>query len=84
MLSGFPVVQPVEQGFVENFRHDGLGDEIIHACSETLILVFGKGIRRQRKNRCLSIPSQLSYVPRRFQPVLYGHLHIHQDDRVDI
>ena len=38
------VTQPFQQGLVKCFRHDGFGNEVVHACGETLILVFGKGV----------------------------------------
>ena len=48
--------KPFEQSRVKNLGVDGLGQKIIHACRETPIFVFCKGIRRHRQDRrCLMV-----------------------------
>ena len=86
LLSKLPLeiasTQRTQQGRKQFGGGKGLGQEVIHSRRDALRLVLIKDIGGHGNDRGVPVFGQLTYLPRRLQPVQLRHLHVHEDGRI--
>src|SRR5574343_882044 len=71
--------QPLEQGGVEQFGVDRLGDVVVHTGFQAGLAVFVEGIGSHGQDRCCQAVGQSADQAGGSQAIEYRHLHVHQD-----